>query len=514
MRDPTTTDAATPARTATAPAAVAIEVRAALAGQRVDRWFAWAGLAMLVVAFSSALLAYAHDTYYQSHFVFLWLFFGAAVFRAGRSDLCLRVGCSSWRDAAGLIVALAALGMLYVGLLTGSSTAQRLGLVGAFLAVGLLALRGWTVTRCLLFALFALLCFGVPYSTYHALTDRFRSSFMFLLEAMGPLLGYRADGVVLVFADYRLAITPDCSGFNQLVTFFGLAFLGTLTGRTTARRALLLFVVATVLAYASNLFRVLVFVVGVACGQHALIENEDLHAAVGFVAYAPFIVGFIALILRTHRPLPAPAAPLPRGRRRLPLGLLALPFLGLWGVDQLRPPPYDEPPDYTAGLQQPPGYRIAARASTEAWERDAYDTPWLVNARFAAVDGSGSFELFAYLTRSRSHLAVHQISNCLAVPGYEVVYGPPVVVDGRTFWSLELTGKQQRYHGYFAFWVDGEDRDDSLATQLHVFRKRLLGGVREVGLTRFLLPGPLAAELPARDRALLAWRAAQLNALR
>jgi hypothetical protein len=167
-----------------------------------------------------------------------------------------------------------------------------------------------------------------------------------------------------------------------------------------------------------------------------------------------------------------------------------------------------------AGVEAPPGYVLLRRAPTEPLERATYDTPWLCNASFARPDGA-AFELFAYLTRSRRHLAVHQTSHCLEVPGTRVVYGPPVTVLGRTFWTLELLGERSRQHGYFAFWVDGEDCDDKLGTQLRVFWRRLRGaGVAEVGLTRMLLPGPLVLPLPAADRELLEWRARQLDAAR
>lgn len=495
-------------------AGVAPALDVALAPSRTARLWGFAGAAMVLLAFSASLLAYAQDTYYQSHFVFLWVFFAAAIWKAGRAHLRWRVSLASLRDAAGFGAWILALGLLHVGLVTGSSTAQRLALSVTFLAFGLLALRGWGTARCFAYAAFAVLCFGLPYSAYYELTERFRSSFMFLLEALGNtgLFDYRVEGVVLVFPHYRLAITPDCSGFNQLITFLGLAFLGTLTGRPSLRRALLLFCAGAVLAYVSNLFRVLVFVVCVACGQTTVIENENLHAIVGFIAYAPFILAFLWLILRTHRPRAAAAAPA-QTRRRLPIGALAVPFLLVWLADHAQPPPSGEPPAYMEGVLAPPGHAVVARAHTEEWESSAYDTPWLVNARFAASDKSGSFELFAYLTRSRGHLAVHQISNCLSVPGFDVVYGPPVVVEGRTFWSVDLIGKGKRYHGYYAFWVDGEDCDDSLATQLRVFAKRLSSGLEEVGLTRFLLQGPLPETPSAYGRALLGWRARQLNAI-
>lgn len=470
-----------------------------------------AGTSALAFCFHQCVLAYAEDHYYQSHFVFLWAFFFAALYKAGRGRVGHRL-IGGVRSTAGICVGLLALGVLHVGLLTGSSTAQRFALVLTFAAWALLAARGWSARRCLGYAAFATLCFGVPYSAYFQLTDAFRRSFVSLLEVAPAFLplDYHVEGMALQFRHYRLDITPDCSGFNQMVTFLGLAFLGSLTGDSSRGRVLGLFAVGIALAYLSNLARLLVFATFVAFGQYRVVENPDLHAAMGFAAYAPFILLFIHLILRTHRPLPflSPA----RDGRGIPLVALLLPFV-LLRVAHVAEPEVDRtPPEFMAGLSEPPGYELAQRAESEQHERDTYATPWLLNASFADPESSEHFELFAYLTRSRSHLAVHQVSNCLECDGAEVRYGPPVEVGGRTFWTLELRDEGATRHGYFAFWVDGRDMNDRLGTQLEVMGRRL-SGLREVGLTRFLMPGPLTFPISARDRELLEWRAGQLRDL-
>ena len=470
-------------------------------------------LAAVGFCFHAPVVTYVSDHHYQSHFLFLWAFFAAALIKTGRGRFAARI-CRGPRGVAGSVLAVLALALFHAGLVTGSSTAQRLAVVVTFVALLLLVAVGWSPRRCLGWGAFALMCFGVPYSAYFALTRIFRQSFMFVLEALPRFtpLQYEVQGLALHFDGYHLSITPDCSGFNQLVTFFGLAFLGSLTARPALRRTALLFVVGAVLAYASNVARIVGFVVLVGLEQYQFIEDPDLHSVVGFVAYAPFILGFIWLILRTH----TPTASRPRGEgeaelTRLPAVALLVPFVALRLLHLAEPEVSTQEPRFMVGVDAPPGYQMLRRSPSEGLERDTYETPWLLNAAFGGP-GRPAFELFSYLTRSRRHLAVHQISHCLDVPGTEVVYGDPIEVAGRTFWTLELISENSWYHGYFAFWVDGEDFDDQFGTQLEVFSRRLLGGgVQEVGLTRFLMPGPLQRPLSAADRALLAWRAGQLN---
>lgn len=470
---------------------------------------------MLAYCFHEPVLAYAADQHYQSHFVFLWVFFAAAMIKVGRGRVTPRVAWNR-RSVAGAALGLMALGVLHVGLLTGSSTAQRLALVCAFTAGLLLLVVGWSTRRCLGMGGFMLLCFGVPYSAYFALTRVFRQSFVDVLAALPDFtpLQYEVSGLTVHFASYTLAITADCSGFNQLVTFLGLAFLGCLTARTSPRRAVGLFALGAALAYASNLVRIVAFLALIAAGQHQFIDQPQLHAAAGFIAYAPFILFFVWVILRTHRPVPRDSALAAGARVGLPAWALLVPLLAVRALHLAEPEMSASEPRYMASLEQPPvGYHRWHHAPSEEHEKGVYGTPWLENATYGSAAGE-PFELFAYLTRDRRHLAVHQVSHCLDVPGTEVRYGPSVEVAGRRFWSLELVGQDSHWHGFYAFWIDGEDRDDSWRTQVEVLWRRLAGGgVTEVGMTRLLRPGPLEWPLPEADRALLTWRARQLQAL-
>ena len=470
---------------------------------------------LLFFCFHDPVLAYLQDHYYQSHFLFLWAFFIAALYKAGRGQIAASL-TGGGRTRCGLGAGVLALAVLHAGLVTGSSTVQRLSLVLAFTSWALIAAKGWSVWRCGGYAAFAMLCFGLPYSVYFKLTNVFRATFMEMLEFLGSVLplGYRAEGATLFVGNYPLAVTEDCSGFNQLVTFIGLAMLGTLTGRSGARRVALLFTLAIALAYLSNLARMFAFVGAAHLGWTSVIEEPTPHSLLGFFVYAPFVLAFIWVVLKTHKPLPPserPSAEVSKAgepgsaRRAIPVAALVAPFVIVRLLHLGELPVDSTPPAFFADLQAPPGYELVERADSEDREREVYDTPWLMNAAFVGPAGE-SFEMFSYLTRSRRHLAVHQISNCLEAPGSRVAYGPVVEVQGRRFWSLEVISEGERQHGYFSFVVDGEDHDDKFGTQLEVFGQRLFGGVREVGLTRFLMPGPLVLPIPAADRAILSWR--------
>jgi exosortase/archaeosortase family protein len=464
----------------------------------------------LAVCFDAPVRTYLADQHYQSHFLFLWAFFAAALWRSGRGSIAWRAPRGP-RRACGLASATLGVSLLHVGLATGSSTVQRAALVATFAAWALLAAASWSARRCLGYAAFAVLCFGVPYSAYYQLAALLRAATAWVLTVVPRVLPvpFTVEGLELRFPDYRLAITEDCSGFNQLVTFFGLAFLAVLTGCSGARRVLGLFALGAALACAANLARVLGFAALVSAGWHEAIDDDALHAAIGFSIYAPFILCFVLVIAKTHRDRvaarPAIAA------AGFPVIALLVPLLAVRALHWAEPETDPTPPPYFTELAPPPGYELVMRAPSEAHERAVYDTPWLINASFAR--GADGFELFAFLTRSRRHLAVHQIANCLDAAGEVVVYGPPVEIAGRTFWSLELRGRDAVRHGYFAFWVDGRDADDSLSTQLAVFAQRLRG-LREVGLTRILLPGPLVLPPPPGDLEILGTRARQLAAAR
>jgi hypothetical protein len=146
------------------------------------------------------------------------------------------------------------------------------------------------------------------------------------------------------------------------------------------------------------------------------------------------------------------------------------------------------------------------RGPSEAEDQVSYGTRWLVNARFRAADGA-SFDLLHYATRSRSHLHVHKIVNCLGVEDRRVRYLPPVIVDGRSWWPIALDDDDpaRAAHVYFAFEVGGRRLDDSVATQFAVFWRRLLGGSWEVRLSRVMLPGALPAEPTDYERTVLGW---------
>ena len=471
-------------------------------------------LAALAFSFRRALLTYAGDTFYQSHFLFLWLLFAIALVRSSRARIATRLDLGDRRQRAGLAVAAVSFLLFCVSARTGSSTVERVSLVLAFAAFALLSLRTWSAWRCFGYAAFALLCFGVPYSVYHPLTKHFRDSFVALLRVWPEVTGqsFHVVGYSVVFPEFSIAITEDCSGLNQVVFFLALAFLGSLSGRTTAGRTLLLFGSGLVLAYLSNLVRVLVFIALAEKSRLHLFQPGWRHELIGLAAYAPFILAFIWLILRTHRPrAPMPDPPPERGR--FPLAWLVVPWLAVATVAAFEPA--RKAPDAAAWIAEAeriPGWSIAERARSEDYERGAYATSRLVNVSLVADDGSGaSLQIFSYVTSSTNQLAVHQVKNCLERPDNTVRYGPTVEVDGRRFSTIEVADAEYTLHGYFAFTIDGEDRDDSLATSIGVLWRRLVGRAREVEFMRILFPGPLPAELPELERKVLAWRTESLR---
>ena len=165
-----------------------------------------------------------------------------------------------------------------------------------------------------------------------------------------------------------------------------------------------------------------------------------------------------------------------------------------------------EEPAHFAGLAQPPGHTLVMRAPSEASDRATYGTPWLLSARFARSDDAW-FDLLHYRTRSRSHLCVHRVADCLGAGQSVSDREPPVDVDGQRWWRLAFDGgaEQGATHVYFAFGLGGRRCDDSVWTQLEVVRQRALGGNWDVQLTRVVFPGPMPSAPTAYEREVLTW---------
>ncbi len=470
-------------------------------------WAALAGAALLWVYWGT-LASYVRDQHYQEHFLYLWVFLALVLVRTVRGPFRSRCGAGGRRDAIGLALIGASWMVFAAYKLGGSNIAGRTALVAFLTGVAVLALPTWNVRRCLMHGLLMQFCFGLPYSVYYPLTTKLQwgvAQFVALLPKLG-LASYTVEGAVIVFPHYRLAITSDCSGVGQALTFLGIAALGVLSAARNRRRTIALLVAAVVFAWLSNLARVGLFVAMVAWGATWSIDDADWHALLGFLVFLPFVIAFVGWILRTHRPwIAAPIAPVSSGRLRT--AWLAAPFvaLHLWlGGDASSA--FDAPA-YWAGIEAPPAHRIQFRGPTEASDKVAYDTSWLVNARFEAESGSGEFDLFHYATRSRSHLCVHYVGNCLGGPDVRVEYQAPVVVDGRTWWRIALprTDRSLDTHVYYAFEVGGERRDDSAATQFEALWQRILGGSWEVRLSRLQFPGPMPGQPTEREVAILTW---------
>lgn len=464
--------------------------------------------ACLLWVFRGTLASYLADQHYQEHFLYLWVFLALALWRTVRGPFRARFGVRSGRDRAGLALVAASWALLLVHELGGSNVAGRAALVAFVTGAAVLAIPAWGVGRCLAHGLLLQLCFGLPYSVYVPLTERLQWGVaqMVAWPAQFGWADYEVVDAVAVFPHYHLRITADCSGMGQALTFLGMTALGVLGAAPDRWRAARLVALALALAWSSNLARVGLFLLLVGCGATWTVDDEEWHAAIGTVVFLPFAAALVAAIMRSHRPwTPGPVVAPPAGR--LPIALLAVPLLAahlIVGGNGDAPAPT---PGYFAALSEPPGHALALRGPTEAVDRAAYATPWLINARFAAADGA-TFDLFHYTTRSRSHLCVHRIADCVDGPGLTTQYAEPVEVDGRTWWRLAILpdapDRPQR-HAYFAFEVDGARCDDSWRTQWRVLRSRLTGGAWDVACTRVMFDGPLPPAPTARQAAILAW---------
>ncbi|MBL8726114.1 MAG: exosortase/archaeosortase family protein [Planctomycetes bacterium] len=461
--------------------------------------------AVVVWAYHQPVVAYLRDQHYQEHFLYLWGLFALALTRTLRGPFRSRFEPRAGRDQAALVLACGSALLLWLAAAGGSSTGQRSSLAGLLLALALVVVPAWSWQKCLQHSALVLLCFGMPYSLYFPLTKHLQWGVAKLLDLAGQWgeFGYQVAGAVVVFPHYRLAITADCSGVGQLLTFLGIAALGVLTAAPNPRRTLVAGLLAVALAWLSNLARVATFTTLVGLGWTAAVDWPTLHAGIGFAVFLPFVTTLVWYLLQTHRPLPPSTEPLaPAGRWSL--GWLLLPTLlaGTWSGRAT--PPLPEPA-YFAELTAPPAHRLQVRAPSEAQDRVGYDTPWLLNARFVAAEGDW-FDLFHYATRSRSHLCVHTIADCLDAPGSEPSYLGPVDVDGLPWWRLGIEGPDgARQHVYFAFEVGNRRHDDSWRTAWQVFARRLVTQDDTVRLWRVTFPGPVPAVPNPTEERVLRW---------
>ncbi|MFM1872514.1 MAG: hypothetical protein RL398_1936 [Planctomycetota bacterium] len=468
--------------------------------------FVFVAAALMAWAFGSAIVSYLRDQHYQEHFVYLWVFFALALWRSLRGPFRPRFGWSSTRDRCSLAMLVAAYGLAIVGSAAGSSTSRRFALVMLLTAFALLVVSRWSWKRCVMHGLLLLLCFGIPYSIYFPITSKlqFGVAELLALPARWGWVGYEMVGHVVVFPHYRLAITADCSGIGQLLTFLGIAGLGVLSSAPDGRRTLLVTVVAVALAWLSNVVRVAIFVCCAGVGWAAAVDDPDLHAGIGFLTFLPFVTALVWILMRTHRK-PDDAVGVRVADGKLAVGWLLVPLLLVGAVADPVKQPLAAPP-YFAALESPPGHSVLMRGPSEAADKVGYDTEWLVNARFVRAD-ERTFDLFYYATNTRDQLSVHKIANCLYVPGAQVSYAAPVEVDGMPWWrvSIDVGVPELSTQLYFAFEVDGVRCDDSWATSLRVLRSRVFGGSGEVRLWRVAFPG-FMKEVPGEyESSVLRW---------
>lgn len=462
--------------------------------------------ALLLWVYWGSLLDYLRDQHYQEHFVYLWCFVALALWRSLTRPFRSRFSISSGRDRFGLLLIATATLLLFVAEVAGSSTGSRTSLVATLTGLAVLIVPGWSIERCLMHGALLQLCFGVPYSFYFPLTAKLRwgvSHVIALPEKLG-LVSYHVEASVVHFPHYDLVITSDCSGIGQLLTFAGIAALGILSSAQNRRRTVGIMLLAVALAWLSNIARVSVFVLLVGLGWTDSVDNPTWHSLIGFVVFLPFVIALVAVILKTFRaPTKSTGTTPPPGRWHVVW--LAAPVVAVHALagEEIAP---RETLSYFAKLSAPPKHELQVYAPSQESDRVAYETPWLIGARFVRSETEW-FDLFHYSTRSRSHMCVHKVADCLSQSGQNANYVEPVEIDGRLWWRIALDTENAgaSWHVYFAFKVGGLRRDDSFATQLSVMYERLFRGNWDVQLTRVILPGRLPAEPTPYEAEVLTW---------
>ena len=464
------------------------------------------GLTLLVV-FWAALSGYVRDQHYQEHFVYLWFFLGVTLWRSLEGPFRGRFGLATGRDRVGVACVLFGTLLLFVSDRAGSSTGMRSALVALLTGYAVLAVPGWTMMRCFMHGLLLQLCFGLPQSVYYPITSQLQQGVAtcVALPSWLGLADYSVHAQEVVFPHYTLSITPDCSGLGQLLTFVAIAALGVLSSVPNQKRSIGVVCLAVALAWLSNLTRVSLFVLLVGIGFTQSIDSATWHAAIGFFVFLPFVGVLVAVLLKTHVRRPPHGAVAEPGKWRLAwllVPVLAAHFVfGAVADEEMLEPPYFK------ALTTPPKHTLEQHAPSEPSERYAYDTPWLINARFRS-DDSQFFDLLHYATNSTSHLCVHKVAQCLYAPDQDLHYESPVECAGKKWWRIALDRDElglTSMHVYFAFEIGGERYDDSATAQLAAVRQRIFGGSREVRLTRVMFAGALPDAPTEYESEVLTW---------
>lgn len=464
-------------------------------------WVYWAGLE-----------SYLADQHYQEHFAYLWCFVALTLWRTLKGPFRRRFGLRGTRDVFAVALVAAASLLLLVSKTVGSSTGTRTSLAILLTGFAVVTLSRWSVARCLQHGGLLLLCFGLPYSFYFPLTNHLRwgVSWVIGLPAKLGWANYEVVGTLVKFPHYQLEVTADCSGVGQLLTFVGIAVLGGLSSAGGPRRSLSMLALAILLAWLSNLARVTLFVALVGFGWTGSVDNPTWHSIIGFLVFLPFAVVLVGVLLKTHQP-PRTDYEVRIKPGRVHVAWLAAPALL---VQVLADPTVEElqEPAYFAALQEPPGHELAMIAPSQEYDRAAYDTPWLVSARFQRSDAE-FFDLLHFRTRTQTQLGIHQVSNCLYRPEQRVRYEPPVTIDGKQWWriSLDVRDEAQSWHVYFAFEIGGERYDDSFQTQVATALARTLRGDWEVALTRVMFKGSLPEAPTGYEQEVLSWLGQQIG---
>ncbi len=183
------------------------------------------------------------------------------------------------------------------GLLSSNDSLQRWGAVA--IALLLLELQATAPIRSAwrgpLLALVTLVPW--PYVVYYAVTARLQSFSSWAAAAVLQLSGVPLvrSGNLLTFPGYRLEVVEACSGLRSLLAMTALAALVAVLARVSARRTLLLLLLAVPLALVANLLRLVVTGYAAQLGGPAQAEGV-FHMAEGLFTFGlgAIVLGWVA----------------------------------------------------------------------------------------------------------------------------------------------------------------------------------------------------------------------------
>jgi exosortase len=223
-----------------------------------------------------------------SHGFFVPLFSGYVLWHQRDRWIRIEIKPSNF----GLLVMLAAIGLLLVGSLGAELFVARLSLL-VLLAGMILFLAGWRFLRAVSFPLwFLIFMIPLPQIVYNQITfplqllaSRFASFWLELVHV--PVL---RDGNILVLSNYSLEVVEACSGIRSLMTLISLAVIYGYLLESRLWVRILLVVLMVPSAIVSNAIRIM--------GAGVMAHRFGPAAAEGFLhEFSGWVIFLIALLL-------------------------------------------------------------------------------------------------------------------------------------------------------------------------------------------------------------------------